>query len=117
MNDEEDVKKVIEKLKEGGNFEFTENVDLSKDPVISVWWKHFTTALYCFANTNISYEDAFQRYKKLMYSGYLFLKKGMKTDENDNAILSEKEDLSKIIEETVKLLLKQKRKIRISIRL
>jgi len=89
MNDEEDIKKVIEKLREGGNFEFTENVDLSKDPVISIWWRHLTTALYCFANTNISHEDALHRYKKLMYSGYLFLKKGMKTDENDT-ILSEK---------------------------
>jgi hypothetical protein len=116
--EKEEIKKIVEKAKEGVIIDFTENVDLSSDPIAFIWWMHFKSALNCFANTSISYEDAYQRYKKLIYGGYLFLKKGMvSNDEKNSPILSENSNLSDIIDEIVDLLLKRKRKIQISLRL
>lgn len=81
----------------------------NEDVIMQIFWKHIIASLYVFANTNISSEDAFDRYEKLLSQAHRFLKFGVNMEEE------ERDEMDKKIKEIVKLLLNKKRKIKIKL--
>lgn len=88
-------------------------MDLNSDPIIYIFWKHLNAGLNAFSNTNISSEDAYDRYEKLIKMGFRFLKEGFKENETENG--EEKLTIENAIKGITEILLKRKRKIKVSL--
>lgn len=108
---------MTEEQKKKLEFEVDEIIDKEKDPVYRIFYLHLKSALLAFQNTNISHEDAYLRYEKLLKTAYKFLKSGTdltkKKEEID--ISTENKTIDEIVKELTQILLTRKRRIRLEI--
>ena len=107
MNDEI-TQKTEEKTK---IVEILENIDITKDPIAYIFWKHLQHALLSFSNTSISHEDAYNRYEKLTKLGCKYLLYGMS---KENSEAKKIEDIDEAIKTICNVLLERKRVIKLS---
>lgn len=88
--------------------EIDEIIDQQSDVILRLAWLHIKSALLAFQNTNISHEDAYLRYEKLIKMCYKILKSA---NSNDNDLTTEDKTIDEIIRELIKLLLTKRRKL------
>lgn len=112
MNENEEK---VEEKKEEKTIELEERVDIQTDPILYIFWKHLNSGLMAFSNTNISAEDAYMRYEKLIKMGYRFLVSGFENAENTEE--KSEIEINDAIKKITEILLKRKRKIKVSLTL
>lgn len=101
------------KEEEEKTLEIEERVDIRKDPILYIFWKHLNAGLLAFSNTNISAEDAYMRYEKLIKMGYKFLKSSFEDGQEGEGEVELEDAIKRIVE----ILLKRKRKIKVTLTL
>ncbi len=89
--------------------ELDERIDMEKDPIIRLFWQHIRAGLIAFANTNISAEDAYARYKHLISLAHKFLYFGQNQDAEP------KDEIDEKVKDIVEVMLKRKRTIKVQI--